>query len=405
MRKARDVWYTGGAMFKVAIILSLALKGSRSTCRGILDYARRRGGWRCSLMEGRIDEQRLDFARLGFSGVIAESLPERDARRVAAAGIPVVIAEPWPETRRPGHPLANAPFVKMDSRAVGALAAEYYLARGYRSFAYVGETLGMYWSAERRDGFRDALAAAGFGCSVYEVSSARERRDWHAERPRMMKFLASLPRPAAVFAAMDGRARLVIDACSEAGLQVPEEIAVLGVDDDPILCESTVPPLSSIRTGGFRRGQRAAAMLDDLMNGRDAGGRSVVMEPLSVVTRESTGYDAMRDAAMARALRFINAEAAVRRVSVMDAVRAAGCSRRHLETRFRDHLGGTIREAILKAKLDRVRTLLEQSNLSIGEIAGECGFMSESRLAVLFREAEGVSMREYRRRNRDTMDD
>ena len=390
----------------VIVSANLNLKDGRSGCRGFLDYARAHGPWRCLMLsEGRAGEQLLTLKRLGVSGVSAQNLSRRDAALVAAMNVPVVLREPPPEMLAPGEPLADAPYVKVDSYAVGVLAANYYLARGYKSFAYVGETQGLYWSADRRRGFEDTLRKAGGGCAVYDKFSARERRSWDAERPRMIRFLRELPKQTALFAAMDGRARLVLDACAEAGIGVPEEMAVLGVDDDPIICESSVPALSSIRMGAFRRGQKAAEMLDALMRGRSVRQANVVMEPLSVVTRESTGYDAMRDPAIARALRFIHLEAARRNIGVADVVQAAGCSRRYVEQHFRSQLSASVRDIILRTKLERVRSLLEESNLSIGEIAAQCGNMNESHLAVLFKKATGLSMSDYRRQNREPPDD
>lgn len=390
----------------VIIAANLNLKGGRSGCRGFLDYARTHGPWRCLLlMEGRAGEQLLTLKRLGVSGISAQNLSRKDAELVAAMKVPVVLREPPPEMLIPGQPLADAPYVKVDSYGVGVVAANYYLARGYRSFAYVGETLGMYWSADRRRGFEDTLEKAGFGCAVYDKFSMRERRSWDAERPRMIRFLEKLPKPTAIFAAMDGRARLVLDACAEAGIGVPEEIAVLGVDDDPILCESSVPTLSSIRMGAFRRGQKAAEILDALMHGRPVRQTNVVMEPLSVVTRESTGYDAMRNPVIARALRFIHSEACRRRIGVEDVVQAAGGSRRYVEQHFRKQLNASVRDVILRTKIEHVRTLLEESSLSIGEIAEQCGNMNESHLAVLFKKATGLSMRDYRKQNREPPDD
>ena len=390
----------------VIVSANLNLKGGHSGCRGFLDYARAHGPWRCLMLsEGRAGEQLLTLKRLGVSGVSAQNLSRRDAALVAAMNVPVVLREPPPEMLAPGEPLAGAPYVKVDSYAVGVLAANYYLARGYTSFAYVGETQGLYWSADRRRGFEDALGKAGFGCAAYDTFSARERRSWDAERPRMIRFLRELPKQTALFAAMDGRARLVLDACAEAGIGVPEEMAVLGVDDDPIICESSVPALSSIRMGAFRRGQKAAEMLDALMRGQTVRQANVVMEPLSVVTRESTGYDAMRDPAIARALRFIHSEAARRNIGVADVVQAAGCSRRYVEQHFRSQLSASVRDVILRTKLERVRSLLEESNLSIGEIAAQCGNMNESHLAVLFKKATGLSMSDYRKQNREPPDD
>ena len=395
-----------GSTPKIALRFSLNLKGGRTVCRGILDYARRNGPWRCMLLEGRDNEQILSIKRLGIDGIITHNLSRDDAKVIASSRTPVIVSEPWPDMLLdPDHPLSDAPYVKMDSYGVGKLAAEYYLKRGYKSFAYVGETLGMYWSADRCKGFTDTLKAAGFDCTVYNRFSARERRSWDAERPRMMRFLGELPKPTAIFAAMDGRARLVLDACAEAGIRVPEEIAVLGVDNDPILCESTIPPLSSISTGGFQRGQKAAEMLDDLMHGRPVRKKNVVMEPLSVITRESTGYDAMRDPVIARAMRFIRSEAGHRHIDVSDVVAATGCSRRYVELRFRRHVGASIRDIILQTKLESVKTLLWQSNLSIGEITEKCGFARESHLAVVFKKSTGVSMRDYRRTHRENQDE
>ncbi|MBQ6246121.1 MAG: substrate-binding domain-containing protein, partial [Kiritimatiellae bacterium] len=139
---------------------------------------------------------------------------------------------------------------------------------------------GLYWSAERRRGFEETLAKAGFDCAVYDRFTVRERTSWPVERRRLIAFLQELPKPTAVFAPMDGRARLVLEACLIARLRVPEEIAVLGVDNDQLLCESTVPTLSSIHTGGFRRGQIAAEMLDALMHGREPRERAVSLPPI-----------------------------------------------------------------------------------------------------------------------------
>ena len=381
--------------------MSTRLKGVRTFCRGVLAYARIHGPWRCLLLEGRDGEQEIDLKHLAIDGVIAHNPSRDEYAAISAIHVPVVFCEPGPNT----PPCRNMPHVKMDSYGVGVLAANYYLNRGYKSFAYVDETLGMHWSADRRQGFEDTLKNAGFGCMVYDKFSRRECRSWNAERPRMIRFLQDLPKPTAIFAAMDGRARLVLDACAEAGIRVPEEIAVLGVDNDPILCESTVPTLSSIRTGGFRRGQKAAELLDDLMHGHSVQQKNVVMEPLSVVTRESTGYDAMRDTALSRALRFIHSEAPQRRIDVGDVVRVAGCSRRYVEQHFRTQLNASVRDIILRTRLARVRTLLESSNLSIGEIIGQCGFANESHLSVLFKKATGLSMRDYRKQNREPPDD
>lgn len=390
----------------VALVFSnLQLKSVRTVCRGIIDYERRNGPWHFLFAEGRREDQNFDLKRLDADGAIVQNTALNEVFDILALGIPVILSESWAEPPVADHPLAGVPFVKMDSAGVGALAARYYLERGYRSFAYVGETRDMGWNIERRDGFRGALAAAGFDCAVYGKLTVRRRCDWAAERPHLIRFLLGLPKPTAILAAMDGRARLVLDACAAAGLRVPEDIAVLGVDNDPLLCESTHPALSSIRTGGYRRGWKAAEMLDALLHGQTIPQQGVVMEPLTVVTRGSTGYDAMRDPVLARALKAIHAEAGRRHFEVSDAVKAANCSRRYLEINIRRHLGTTVRELILREKIERVKSLLETTALTIGEIVDETGFFHDSHLTTLFKQATGTTMTTWRRTHRDAADE
>ena len=393
----------------------MTLKGARSTLRGIFDYAARHGPWFCLFMEGRTGEQLLELAQdRDVSGVIVTGLTRPGTRDIAAFNAPVVFVEPCPDMLAPDFPLKNVPWVGRDSYAIGVMAAEYYLERGYTSFAWVGEPHGMYWSTERRRGFEERLAVAGFGCAVYDKSAKAEERSWLSEhdndwrtteRRELGRFLQGLPKPTAVFAPMDGRARLVLEACLIARLRVPEEIAVLGVDNDQLLCESTVPTLSSIHTGGFRRGQIAAEMLDALMHGREPRERAVSLPPISVITRGSTGYDAMSDPAVARAVSYIRANAESGGIGVADIVRAAGCSRRYLELRFRTRLGRSIRDELMRERIENVKSLLSTGNLTIGEIVQRTGFSSDSHLGLLFRKATGTTMMGWRREHRETPDE
>ncbi len=392
----------GHAIPQVAVLIPLMLKGYRDTFTGILRYARLHGPWRLYRMEGRPGEQGLlDLKRWGCTGIITGPCSLEEAREISRVKVPLTVLEPSAEMRVPRHPLAAYSCLQFDSYAAGRHAAHYFLERHYTRFAYVGEPHGVYWSRERGEGFRSTVEAAGGSCAVYPDLDEREQSDWAVEQPRMKAWLKALPKPVALFAAMDGRARQVLDACWAADIAVPDEVAVLGVDDDTLICEATLPPLSSIQTNTQQAGYLLAQHLDGLMRGRRLAKKVFRVAPVRVVTRRSTDATAIQDILVSRALEFIWREAPRRTIQVPDVVRLMGCSRRFAEIRFKSVVGRTIMAEIRRVRLERVCALLAETNLSIGEIAEQCGFASESHLAVLFRKSFNMTMGAYRAATRD----
>lgn len=384
---------------RVAVMLDFTFHGAKTFLSGVSAEARRQGGWRILVRESRSDAQIIDATTLGCDGAIVSWIDVPKIRTLARRHIPLVLTDPLPSDPSKLGSLRTAPIVRMDSRAIGVLAAQYFRARGYSHFAYVCETSDFDWSAERRMGFSDTLASAGFACATYQCFSAHERACWHHERPRMIRWLREQPKPIAILAAMDTRARLVIDACNEAGLAVPHEVAVLGVDNDDILCEACHPPLSSIRTGGFTRGEEAARQLARLMNGERLGSTTTVFNPPSIVTRGSTGYAAMSNPFLARGLSYIRDHATTQRTTVADVVQFMRCSPRLAEQLFARHIGHSIKEEIRQIKFNAVCELLQKTNLTINAIAERCGFSCESHLSYRFKCVFGISIREWRKQN------
>lgn len=379
----------------VAILIDTSLQGGRSFVLEVANWARTHGPWRLIMREGRVGEQNIDLSQETLDGIIASCDYVRLVRPFVRRGVPIVVCEPVPLDLRQLGPLRQCPVILHDSHAVGVLAANYYLERRYRSFAYVGDTIGTRWSRKRQEGFADTLAQAKFTCAIYPDVSEAERLDWTIERPRMIAWLRGLKKPVGVFAAMDGRARLVLDACATAGIGVPEEVSVLGVDNDVTLCESAYPTLSSIRLGGT--GTLAAQTLSDLLDGKPVEHSTVDTGPIAVVTRESTGHDAMRIPVLAHALKFIFHCAPKRNISAADVIRELNCSRRIVETAFRTHIGCSILDEIHRVRFEHVKHLLETTSLSIREIAEQCDFPTQSQLAFRFRQLYGVTLSEWRK--------
>ncbi len=396
-----------GAKGKLVAILSYnsGLWGARMSLMGVAEWARRHADWRFAIQEHRIDEQSLSAQMRRADGIIVSAPILASRPRLFPRDVPTIVTEPFPEGAAGAPWLEGRAQVRVDSRRIGRMAADYYLERRYESFAYVADTLELQWDGERRDGFRERLAEAGYGCAVYEGFTKRERSSWLAERPRMMAWLAALPKPTAVFAAMDGRARLVLDACAEAGIAVPVEIAVLGVDNDPLLCAMAHPRLSSVRENGFLRGQKEAEMLAALMDGRHSGPMVVTLPPGGVETRESTGHRAMTNPFLAKGLVFIRDTAGGRALGVGDVVSAMGCSRRMAERLFSDGIGRTVKDEIERVRFATVQKLLRTTSLPIAEIAARCAFPDESGLSRRFLALFGETPSRWRRLNgRETLE-
>ncbi len=382
---------------QVALLFETNEQAHRDILRGVLRYERSHGPWSLHVAEGRAGEQRLLAMKMwGGSGIIGVIQNDAYARAVLAADAPAVLIDPVDESQLPPGLLDRHSVLSSDLKAIGELAAAYFLERRFTRFAFVGEIHGINWSRERGESFAAAVGRAGFGCHTYGPLTAREKQDWGLERARLCAWLQALPKPVAVFAAMDVRGRQVLDACLTAGLSVPHEVAVLAVDNDELICESTTPPLSSIALDTERMGYEAAQLLDEAMRRARASKRVVrTYPPLQVVTRRSTDAIHLEDAVVARALEFIwlNAQ---NPIGVPDVVKHAGVSRRLLELRFRKALGSTIQEELQRTRLKRVTTLLKESNLSVTAIAKACGFTSKSYLGKVFRRTFRTTMTRYR---------
>ncbi len=232
-------------------------------------------------------------------------------------------------------------------------------------------------------------------CAVFQ-DSHRLNHDWAAAQRSLGEWLRKLPKPFGVMAANDNRGRQVLEACRAYELAVPDDVAVIGVDNDDLLCRLSSPPLSSVEQGARRLGYAAAALLDRMIQGRNPRQRHLVIDPLSVVTRQSTDVLAIDDLRVAKAMAFIR-EHASEGIKVPHVVSAVAISRSGLETRFVAALGYTIRTAIRNTQLERARRLVSETDMPLKQVAAEAGFKSVQHMTTLFVKAFGQTPGKHRR--------
>jgi LacI family transcriptional regulator len=291
---------------------------------------------------------------------------------------------------------ANSGLFRIGSAhgAIGRLAATHLLERGFESFACCGFAE-ENWSARRRDGFATEVSHAGFRCSSYESPRAG-LQVWKHDQTRLLEWLQSLPKPVGVFATNDLRGQHVLDACSRAEIAVPEQAAVIGVDNDELLCGLCNPPLTSIIPNPERIGFEAAGWLDRMMLGETPSVEEVEIPPLGVAVRQSSDVFAVSDPTVAEGLRYIR-ERACDRVSVQQVLDHLSVSRSWLERNFRKLLNRSPQAEIRNVQVKRCKELLRTTSLPLEKIARLAGFEHPEYMNVVFKRETGETPGRYRK--------
>jgi LacI family transcriptional regulator len=342
----------------------------------------------------------LNLRALGATGIIGRLHPPPVAKAVLDSGVPVVAVELTDEQLVEQGPFYDLSEIHADGHRIGRMAAEHLLDRGFRRFGFCGLPREI-WSRRRREGYCERLGEAGFECDVFQPPASKTHPAWDREQPAVTAWLRSLSKPVGVMAANDIRARQVTEACIAGDIRVPDDVAVLGVDDDQMLSIFSNPPLTSIALNTEHAGYRAAELLHAMMAGRAVERQTILAEPLWVVERPSTDVVAIEDRDVAMAVMYIR-ENARKPIGVHDVVKHSAVSRRALEIRFQNQLGRSIREEIQRVRLNLVMQLLVETDLSIAKIAECTGFSSQSYLSDVFRRELGTTLAAYRQEKHDS---
>ncbi len=377
---------------RVAVLIEASNAYARGLLKGIHRYVQEEGNWTIFLPEhGRGDPPLDALARWEGDGAIVRIETPAIARAVekllATRRIPMI------DVSAAGL-VPELACVETDDAAIGGLAARHFLDRDFQHFAYLGDPR-FRWSENRRQAFVDAIAAAGHRVDVYAgPEAAAEREDDAIE-----SWLVSLPKPLAVFTCYDIRGRQALDACRRADLAVPDTVAVLGVDDDELLCSLSSVPLSSVIPDAAGAGWQAASVLGRLMRGELVERSLWLLPPLGISARQSTDTMWVEDATVMTSLRYIRAHAC-EGIKVTDVAREAGVTRRVLEAKFLKHVRTSVHESIARVQFVRIEELLRSTELPLAAIATRTGFKHAEYLSVAFSRRYRMPPSRWRAENR-----
>lgn len=356
---------------------------------GIRDYARPHHPWVFRNANPIVASVR-DFVSWGVRGLIVFGNSSDLNQAVIDTGLPAVNVSAY--LASPG-----IPSVVPDNHAVGRMAAEHLLERGFDHLGYLS-THDNHYAAQRQAGFAARARQHGLDCHTFTPPTPASSKRWGDFERALIAWLWQLPKPVGILAATDPTAERLLEVCLQAGIDVPEQIAVLGVDDTQIICESTWPHLSSVAIPFEQIGFRAAAMLDDLIHRRiEAGPQTLIqLPPRYVVPRQSTNVLAISDDQVIRAVRYIEAHLG-EPLSVDQIVAHLTISRRMLEHRFKRALGRTPAQQITRVRIDRARQLLAETDLDMTSLAHACGYANNTRFGVAFKRVTGTTPTAYRK--------
>ena len=375
----------------VALIIETSSNYGRDLLAGIVRYMRMHDRWSVFLEQRDLFKQPPRWLnKWQGDGIISRATTPRLLDAISDTGVPFVEL-----TDRKGD--VEFSQIRSDDAAIGKMGAEHLLERGFKRFGYCGYK-GEAWSKRREESFVKTIdQKSSESCSLYNSTwQGRGARNWEDEQRCIIEWLQTLTPPFAVMACNDIRGRQIIDACSELDLAVPEQVVVVGVDDDELLCRMCSPPLSSVIPNAQAVGFRAAEVLASLMDGKSPASEVQLIEPLGVATRQSTDAVAIDDPDIAAALRYIR-EYACRGITVAEVVRDNSVSRSTLERQVRKYLGRTPQEEIRFVQIKRARELLISTDLSAEQIAPLCGFEHPEYLHVVFKRVTGTTIGVFRK--------
>lgn len=372
---------------RIVLLIESSRASGRAILNGVANYARHRGPWSFVWEPGGFEKIRPMLKTLDADGIILRDVDNKLSNR-RAFDIPAVVVG-YSRKEIPG--LIN---VVTDSPKIGRMAAEHLLQCGFKNLACCSYRA-TPWADERAQSFADHVASLGLEVDEY-FTPPPARVNWQKQRRAMAKWLQSLPKPVGVMACNDDIGVQIMEACKLAGLIVPDDVGVIGADNDEVVCGLADPAMSSVALNFERAGYESAQALDRLMRKQRDVPPQIKVQATHIVARRSTDVVAVADEAVARAMRFIR-DHTRGPVSVNEVAEAVGLSRRVLERRFRREFNSSIQMEIRRVRTDQIVRLLVETHMPISEIAESLGFLDVQHFARYFRAGKRMSPLAYRR--------
>ncbi|GHT66670.1 XylR family transcriptional regulator [Bacteroidia bacterium] len=279
----------------------------------------------------------------------------------------------------------------------GKMGANYFIQKGFKNFAFFGFK-DIVWSSERCAGFLDEIKKYQFENNFYEYQNADFAEPWHYESAPLIAWLQQLPKPIAIMACDDNQGHHIAEVCKQCGIKIPEEIALLGVDNDNAVCTLSDPPLSSINQAVKKGGYETAQLMSRMIQNPNGKYEDVVVYPTHIITRKSTDIYATNDKYISATLKYIH-QNVDKKMTIGTIIKQIPLSRRLLENRFKQEIGVPIYTYIMNLRIEKFAHQLLESNLSIMEIAEEIGYSDYKNIARRFKKIKGCTPSEYKIKN------
>lgn len=381
--------------YRVLLLIDFSEAYSKKLLRGITQYAKDFGPWKFCRMPTHYRETIgiegiLNWAKeWGAHGVIGQFYSNADIDKITQAKLPVIAQDLLQR-------FPNIPNITGAYHDTGKMAAAYFLKKGFKHFAFYGFS-NIVWSSERASGFEEFLNKKGHQVHYFEHKKSRSRELWYYKPSSLSRWLKGLPKPIAIMACDDNQGEHITEACRHAGIRIPEEVSVIGVDNDEMICSLSDPELSSISLDAERGGYDAAKLLHQMIRNKNKKWTNIEVKPVQVITRHSTDIYATNDIHISSTLRFIHQHLDTN-LKVDDILQEIPLSRRSLEKRFQHITGFPIYKYIYNLRTEKFAQLLLETDRTVAEIASDIGLGDAKNISRTFKKIKGCTPHEYRKK-------